>query len=72
MATIGPYATWSSTTFTTSGTWTLPANVTAVDILLVGGGGGGGCYQGLGGGGGGQQSKDHKEFAHGGGSLAFC
>ena len=44
---------WTQEAFTASGNFTLPANVTVVDVLLVGGGGGGGCYQGLGGGGGG-------------------
>lgn len=42
--------------FTTNGTFTVPANVTRVDIFMVGGGGGGQCGQysyGSGGGGGG-------------------
>jgi hypothetical protein len=41
--------------FTTVGstTWTCPANVTVVEVLVVGGGGGGGCGQSRSGGGGG-------------------
>lgn len=38
--------------FSTSTTWTVPAGVTAIDILVVGGGGGGGSDGGGGGGGG--------------------
>lgn len=42
-------------TFTTVGstTWTVPANVSTVEVLVVGGGGGGGSEHGGGGGGGG-------------------
>ncbi len=46
---------WHSTPpFTSAGIWTVPENVTTVDILLVGGGGAGGAglYGGGGGGGG--------------------
>ena len=39
--------------FAGSGTFTVPAGVTAVDVVVVGGGGGGGSRQGGGGGGGG-------------------
>jgi len=38
---------------TSSGNWTVPANVTQVGVLMIGGGGGGGAYCGGGGGGGG-------------------
>ena len=43
--------------FTSSGTWTVPAGVTAVSVVVVGGGGGGGPKpgHGYGGGGGGGQ-----------------
>jgi hypothetical protein len=44
-------------TFTSSGTWVVPADVTSVDVLVVGGGGGGGSNRGGGGGGGGVISK---------------
>ena len=42
-----------STSFTSSGTFSVPTGVTAVDVLVVGGGGGGGSDNGGGGGGGG-------------------
>ena len=51
------YGTPGSQTFTTSGTWTVPAGVSAVTVFAVGGGGGGGAgtssYGSAGGGGGG-------------------
>jgi hypothetical protein len=43
----------ASATFTSSGTWTVPAGVTSVDVLVIAGGGGGGGDTGGGGGGGG-------------------
>lgn len=48
--------TWTVQTFTSTpagGTWTVPANVFQVDVLVVAGGGGGGAWVGAGGGGGG-------------------
>lgn len=51
--------------FTTSQTWTVPTNVTSIDIFLAGGGGGGGIYgsvggsSGGGGGGGGGYTKNY-------------
>jgi hypothetical protein len=57
---------WWEESFTSSGTWTIPSNVTKIDVLVVAGGGGGGggsytkisdqeyrTYRGGGGGGGG-------------------
>ena len=46
---------YTTLTFTSSGTcvWSVPAGVTAADVLVVGGGGGGGADGGGGGGGGG-------------------
>ena len=43
--------TYQSNTFTSSGTFTVPAGLTSVDYLIVGGGGGGGKASGGGGGG---------------------
>ena len=42
-----------STSFTSSGTFSVPSGITAVDVLVVGGGGGGGGNVGAGGGAGG-------------------
>ena len=44
----------NQTAFRSAGgtTWTVPANVTRVDVLVVGGGGGGGSFGGGGGAGG--------------------
>ena len=42
-----------SSTFTSSGTFTVPAGVTKISAVLIGGGGGGGCGNGNGGGQGG-------------------
>jgi hypothetical protein len=52
---IPPYTGYNLEIFTTVGTtnWTVPDNVTAVDVLVVAGGGGGGMDMGGGGGGGG-------------------
>lgn len=42
----------TTVTFTSSGSWTVPAGVNSVSLLVVGGGGGGGSVYGGGGGGG--------------------
>ena len=53
-----------------AGTWTVPENVTSVEVQLVGGGGGGGNETGLGGGGGGGTTFGTKRAGGGGGGGA--